>query len=162
MSRYFPLFVNLEGKRVLIYGAGQIAGRRMQALEDFGCSIEAVAPKASKHVELLAQKGAVKLWKREYQPGEIQEGTYFVLAATDDREVNRAIWRECKAKGIPVNVSSEKELCDFYFPGLAVQGDLVAGITAGGTDHSLARQASKEVREALERLSEATERKDKR
>ena len=53
---------------------------------------------------------------------------------------------------IPVNVSSDKSLCDFYFPGLAVKDDLVAGVTAGGMDHKRARAASEAIRGVVERL----------
>ena len=69
-----------------------------------------------------------------------------------DKEVNARIAAECRGKRIPVNVSSDKSLCDFYFPGLAVKDDLVAGVTAGGMDHKRARAASEAIRGVVERL----------
>lgn len=154
MSRYFPLFINLEGKEVLVFGAGAIASRRIRALLDFGCDLTVIAPDASAEVQKLSEEGKL-LWKKiSYQPG-MAEGAFLVLAATDEQEVNAQIREECKAFGIPVNVSSDRKLCDFYFPGLAVEGELVAGVTAGGGNHGLAREAAKCVREALKGLADA-------
>ena len=73
-----------------------------------------------------------------------------MLAATDSRTVNEEIWRECRELKIPVNVSSDRRLCDFYFPGLAVKEDVVAGVTAGGRDHKLARKVTERIREVLQ------------
>ena len=58
--------------------------------------------------------------------------------------------RVCRERGIPVNVSTDSALCDFLFPGVARKGALVAGITAGGEDHSAARRLTEAVRKLLE------------
>lgn len=72
------------------------------------------------------------------------------LAATDDAALNADIARACRQRGSPVNVSSDRALCDFYFPGVAVAGDVVAGVTASGRDHRLARQMTRRVQALLE------------
>ncbi len=152
MSRYFPLFVNLEGKHVIVYGAGAIGSRRILLLLEFGCKLTVTAPRATQEIERLAEKGRL-LWKRSvYQPGEIDENACLVLAATSEKEVNAQIAGECREKKIPINVSSDKGLCDFYFPGLAVKEKLVAGVTAGGEDHKLARRVTEEIRALMEKL----------
>ena len=152
MSRYFPLFVKLEGKKILVYGAGTIGSRRILSLLEFGCQLTVTAPRVSPKVAKLAEEGRL-FWKDDvYHPGEIGEDVCLVLAAASDKEVNAQIAAECREKQIPVNVSSDKSLCDFYFPGLAVKDELVAGVTAGGGDHRRARRASEAVRELLEKL----------
>lgn len=152
MSRYFPLFVNLEGKHVIVYGAGSIGSRRIFALLKFGCRLTVTAPEASGDVKKLSEEGRL-VWRREpYMQGCIPEDASLVLAATDSPEVNAQIGAECRKKQIPVNVSSDKSLCDFYFPGLAVHGDLVAGVTAGGADHKRAHKAAEEIRAVIKNL----------
>jgi siroheme synthase-like protein len=143
------MFVNLEKKKILVYGAGTIASRRIESLMEFGCALTVVAPEVSEYVQSLARQGSLQLAQRAYTQGEIPKETYLVLAATDRSDVNRMIASECRKKKIPVNVSSEKELCDFYFPGLAVKENVVIGVTAGGSDHSLARKTTEKVREVL-------------
>ena len=82
-------------------------------------------------------------------PGQLA-GAFFVLAATDDAACNEQIVTDCRKLGILVNTSHRKELCDFYFPGLAVKEELVAGITASGDSHAQARDARIQVEKALE------------
>ena len=149
MSRYFPLFVNLEGKKVCIFGAGDVAARRILALLEFGCELSVIAPEAVPRVENLAGEGRLVWEKSPYRPGMVKEAA-LVLAATDSRTVNEELWRECRELKIPVNVSSDRRLCDFYFPGLAVKEDVVAGVTAGGRDHKLARKVTERIREVLQ------------
>lgn len=152
MSRYFPLFVNLEGKHVIVYGAGNIASRRILSLLKFDCDLMVIAPEPSDEVKKLSGEGRLLLKREAYRPGDIPEDACLVLAATNSKEVNARIRAECREKQIPVNVSSDKSLCDFYFPGLAVCGDLVAGVTAGGADHKKAGKAAEEIRAMLKNL----------
>lgn len=112
MSRYFPLFVNLEGKEVHVFGAGTVAARRILALLEFGCRLKVTAPEAGEEVRRLAREGRLAWEKALYCPG-MAAGAVLVLAATDSQAVNRKIREECRELGIPVNVSSDQSLCDF-------------------------------------------------
>ena len=75
---------------------------------------------------------------------------FLVLAATDDPAVNEAVFREAKARGVPVNTADCKDRCDFYFPGLVVTDDLVVGVTASGGDHGLVRETTEQLKQFLE------------
>ena len=129
MPKKFPLFIDLTEKKVVVYGAGVIASRRVETLLAFTSSLTVFAPEASERVQRAAEEGYL-VWKRE----AYQEGT-----ATNDAWVNTQIWKECREKHILVNVCSARDLCDFQFPGIASRGDLVIGINAGGQDHRLAK-----------------------
>ncbi len=145
----FPIFIELDQKKVVVIGAGAIASRRIRAFLEYGALVTAVAPEAEESVRRLAEEGTI-LWKQRTAEKEDIAGAFLVAAATDRREVNHqaALW--CREKGIPVNVADKKEECDFYFPGLARVGSLTAGVCAGGTDHKLAKAAAQEIRELLE------------
>lgn len=149
MSRYFPLFIDLEQKRVLVVGAGTIATRRIQTLLDFGPWLTVAAPEASEAVRQLAEEGRLELLSCSYRE-ELLAGQSLVLAATNDDALNHQIAADCRARGIPVNAASDRKACDFYFPGIASEGDLVAGVTAGGTDHRLARTVTERIRQLLQ------------
>ncbi len=161
MNHYFPIFLNMEGKNIRVFGGGKIAARRVQALVEFGADVCVIAPQIAKELEdlaqiprkrkepeNLAQYGQVTLSYRKYQPGELEEED-FVLAATDDEQVNHAIFQECRHKEIPVNVSSDKEKCDFYFPGIVRDGDITIGIASGGKDHKKVAETAAKIREWL-------------
>ena len=79
---------------------------------------------------------------------------YMVIAATNDRKLNDEIHRICRQEGVYVNVASDREQCDFYFPGIYMEEGLVVGITASGLDHKKARRIREEIQNALERVAQ--------
>lgn len=146
---YFPMFVSLSGKRVLVIGAGAIAARRIGALLPFGPRIDVVAPGAKPEVSAAAEAGRLRWQQRPFEPADL-DGAELVLAATDDPALNARVAALCRERHVPVNVASDKALCDFFFPGIAMDGDLVVGVTASGKNHRRAREAAERIRENLE------------
>ena len=157
MTEYFPLFVDMNDKEIRVFGGGAIALRRVKSLLSFGARVTVVSPEMVEELEVLAsQQEKLNLEYRRYRPSELEEED-FVLAATDDRGVNDTIYRECHHKAIPVNVASDKEKCDFYFPGIVKVGDLGVGVTAQGRDHRKAAEAVEKIRELLLRFGKECE-----
>jgi siroheme synthase-like protein len=79
-------------------------------------------------------------------------GADIVLAATGDAELNATICDDCRLRSIPVNASSDRTLCDFYFPGIVREENVVVGVTASGKDHAGARWVSEKMREMLDHM----------
>jgi siroheme synthase-like protein len=157
---YFPLFINLTGRFCLLAGGGEVAARKAQVLLDFGAALAVVDPAPSDVIRSLEQQGLLTIRERAYGgPGEIA-GAALVIAATDNRELNRRIAGDAEAAGIPVNVCDDPELCGFFFPALVRRGDLVAGISTSGGCPALAARLRRQLDglwspglgEALERL----------
>lgn len=144
---YFPMFIDLTDRKIFVAGGGRIARRRIEALVKFGADIHVAAPQVCPEIALLAEEGKIKILLREYRPSDL-DGMEFAIAATDDREVNRAVYAECRKRGIPVNVADDKTLCDFYFPALVLTDDVVIGIGSGGESPGRV----KEVRQRIEKL----------
>ena len=146
---YFPMFIDLTDRKIFVAGGGRIARRRIEALVKFGADIHVAAPRVCPEIALLAEEGKIKILLREYRPSDL-DGMEFAIAATDDREVNRAVYAECRKRGIPVNVADDKTLCDFYFPALVLTDDVVIGIGSGGESPGRV----KEVRQRIEKLED--------
>ena len=144
---YFPMFIDLTDRKIFVAGGGRIARRRIEALVKFGADIHVAAPRVCPEIALLAGEGKIKTVLREYRSSDL-DGMEFAIAATDDREVNRAVYEECRKRGIPVNVADDKTLCDFYFPSVVMTEDVVVGINSGGTDPGMVRR----TRQRLERI----------
>ena len=142
---YFPLFVDLSEKRVLVVGAGAVANRRVQALLPFARHITVIAPEVHGSLAALEEAGEIVLCRRAYAP-EDTDTADFVLAATDDRRLNGEIAARCRAHHIPVNVCDDPQKCDFFFPGIVREDNLVIGVTASGTDHKAAKALTEELR----------------
>ena len=152
MSNYpwFPLFVDLSGRRALVVGAGVVATRRVKTLVQFCGRVDVIAPQAHPDIEAEAAAGRVSLSLRPFDFADL-EGADLVVAATDDPDLNARIAGRCRALRIPVNDASDRALCDFYFPGVAVDGGVAVGVTASGGDHRRARAVTERIREALAR-----------
>ena len=146
---YFPLFINLEGRRVLVVGGGTIAARRVKTLLEFGCEIDVIAPEIGTDMEVLMDHASVRWMQMEYNRDILKDSEpVFVLAAAV-HEVNTMVTEDCRMMSIPVNNASDKAMCDFYFPGIAKDGEVVIGITASGSDHKLAAALTAKIKETI-------------
>ena len=146
---YFPLFVDLSGKHILIVGAGRIALRRIRTMSDFAGKVTVVAPAICQEIRELAEIAPqIRLADRAYQPDDLK-GKDIVFAATDDPVLNGQIAEACHQQGIPVNAAHNRELCDFYFPGLVKKDPVVVGVTACGKDHAAVKEITDKIRELL-------------
>ena len=148
---YFPLFVDLTKKSIIVIGAGKIAARRVKSLLPFVGDMKVIAPEVSSEITEMAasSEGALVIEQRPFESSDL-DGADMVLAVTNDKELNTRIGALCKEKKILVNVSHEKELCDFYFPGVVQKDNVVIGITASGKDHSEARKVTEQIRAMME------------
>lgn len=144
---YFPLFTDISDKKIVVVGGGKIATRRVDTLLEFADDISVAAPEASKRIRKLAKEGYI-VWKECAYQAELLTGADLVLAATDDAACNEKIVEDCRARGILVNTAHKKELCDFYFPGILRQEELVIGFGSNGMSHKKVR----EIREKMERM----------
>lgn len=144
---YFPMFIDLTGKLVFVAGGGTVALRRVRTLLRFGAQIRVAAPGLCEGLLCLEEEGRISAEHRQYRSGDIC-GAFLVLAATDDREINRRIWEECRTAGIPVNVADNRALCDFYFPSVVMTDEAVIGISSGGKDPSVTKALRKDIEKA--------------
>lgn len=142
---YFPFFVDLEGREGLVVGGGAVALRKLQKLLPYGPRLTVAAPELLAEIEALP--GLTRL-RRSFAPAML-EGKGFVIAATDDREVNRGIAALCRERGIPVNAVDDKEQCTFLFPALVKRGYLTVGVSTAGASPSAAAWVGRRVSERL-------------
>ena len=148
---YFPLFISLWGKKVQVFGGGNVALRRVKTLLSFGCRIEVVSPEVCGELRRLAQERRISLTIRPYRLGDCL-GASLVVAATDSRAVNRAIAAEC-GENIPVSVADCKEESSFYFPAVITDGRRVIAVNSAG-DYRLTKRTADRIREWMQHETE--------
>ncbi len=141
---YFPLYVDLTEKNILFAGGGKIAARRVHILMRFAKHITVVAPRFEESFGELEEESQIRLVQRTFDFSDLI-GRDLVFAATDDTELNRQIYEACKEQGIPVNVCSDQNLCDFQFPSVVISDDVVIGINASGKNHRRVEQVRQEL-----------------
>lgn len=150
VRRKFPLFMDLGTWRILTVGGGSIALRRVQTLLEFGPGqLVVVAKQLDPAFEKWRSFPNVAFCERGYTEEDL-ENCQMVLAATDDKELNKRIAKACKSRGILVNVASDQDMCDFHFPGIAIKGPITVGINAAGLDHRLAKRTREQIQAFLE------------
>ena len=144
---YFPFFVDLSGQRGLIVGGGTVALRKAEKLLPYGPELTVVAPEPVPALTALP----VTLERRRFRETDL-EGAGFVIAATDDREVNRRVGEDARARHIPVSVADCPEECTFYFPAVCEGKNVAAGVVSRGSDHRATARAAEKIRRVLEEL----------
>jgi uroporphyrin-III C-methyltransferase/precorrin-2 dehydrogenase/sirohydrochlorin ferrochelatase len=143
--KYFPVFFDLKGLKVLVVGAGEVALRKVSLLERSGALITIVAPKAAPELSARAARGSLQLEMREFIPADL-DGARLVIVATPSRAVNRWIAKLSDARAIPVNVVDDREASRFIVPAIVDRDPVVVAISTGGASPVLARR----LRERLE------------
>lgn len=143
---YFPFFINLKQKKCIIIGGGTVAFRKAMALLEFEADITVLAPDFVE--EILALRDRLTLLQKEYQEEDLVDA-FCVIAATNQPEINWAIARYCKDKGILINVVDEPELCSFFFPAYVKSGDITIGVTTSGKSPVMAGEIKKTIQDTL-------------
>ena len=139
MPSYYPVYLNLAGKRCVILGGGLVAEGKVPALLDAGVKLTVISPQATRRIQQAAQRGALEWQQREYQPGDLQ-GAALVIAATNVWSVNQEISQEAERLGILLNVADDPDLCTFIAPALVKRGAVTLAISTGGASPALARK----------------------
>ena len=140
------MFVKLEGRRVLVVGAGSVGEAKIESLLATGASVRVVAPKASPRVREWAREKRIGWEAREYRPADLA-GAFLVIAATGSPALHDEIYAEAKSRGVLCNCVDEPERCDFYFPAVVRRGELQIAISTGGLSPALAQRLRKQLEE---------------
>ncbi len=146
MPDYYPVFLNLAGKRCVIIGGGTIAQGKIGGLLQAGCQITVISPDATPGIRQAAQRGDITWLERTYQPGDM-EGAFIGVAATNVWHVNREIYEEAERLGVLLNVVDDPDLCSFIAPSVVKREPVTLAISTGGASPALARK----LRETLAR-----------
>ena len=135
---YYPIFVEMRGRRALLVGGGRVALEKIGKLVDAESDVTIVAPELIPPVAAFVDDARVTLIRRSYEPGDVQ-GFDVVMVATDDGAVNAQVALEARAAGIWVNAADDVSNCDFILPGLASRGRIAIATSTGGSSPALAR-----------------------
>ena len=143
-NAFFPLFVDISEKKIVVIGGGAIATRRVKTLLPFAPQIVVVAPEVTGELEELENEKKLTIFHREYQREDIYDA-WMVLVATNDPKLNDGIYSVAKCLGALVNVASNQEKCDFHFPGVIRKDPYVIGINGSGKDHKGTAELRKQI-----------------
>ena len=139
------LDLGLEGRLVLVVGAGRVGRRKLAKVLAAGARALVVEPRPGAELTGLARSGAVEL-----RPGfseDLLDGVTLVFAASAEAELNQAVARAARARGVWVNVADAPESSDFFLPASVSRGEFQMAVGTRGASPALAARAAARLKE---------------
>jgi precorrin-2 dehydrogenase/sirohydrochlorin ferrochelatase len=144
-KRYYPISLDVSGKRCVVVGGGEVALRKVNALLEHEAIVQVISPELCAELEDLYVSGRIMAAKRPYAEGDLA-GAFVAIAATDDADINRNVAAEAEKLRVLVNAVDTPSLSNFIVPSHLRRGDLSIAVSTGGASPALARR----IRERLE------------
>lgn len=146
MANLSPMFVRLSGQTILLVGAGLVARRKAQALVRGGAILKIVAPHISEDICELSADSSF-----HYEPYQTAHMTNvsWVVAATDDQQVNMQVYQDAIARNLPVNIVDRADLSTFTLPSVIHRDPMLIAVGSGGASPVLARAVRSRIEAAI-------------
>jgi siroheme synthase-like protein len=144
-----PLYIaclRLKGRRSLVVGGGDVGLEKVEGLLACEGEVTLVAPEAIEPLQSLASEGSIRWEQREYRAEDL-EGTFIVIAATNQTDVNIRVYQDAERRAMLVNVVDVPPLCNFILPAIVRTGPLAIAISTAGASPALAKRMKREVSE---------------
>jgi precorrin-2 dehydrogenase/sirohydrochlorin ferrochelatase len=145
---YYPILVDLEGRKVLVVGGGSVARRKIETLLKCSARVVLVSMDLNPALRGYVDAGKVEYLGREFNEGHM-DNVFMVIAATDDAELNHRISRAAEEKNILVNAVDQPVDCNFIVPSIVKRGDLLIAISTSGKSPAFAKRIRKELTDQL-------------
>lgn len=146
MSVYYPIMLMIQDRNCIVIGGGSVAYRKALSLMACHGNVTIISPALSGELQQCLELGQLQWICREYTQGDLQEA-YLVYGATDDAEVNQAVYEEAQQRQILVNIVDQPALCNFIVPAVVQQGDLTISVSTNGRSPMLARKIRQQLEE---------------
>jgi precorrin-2 dehydrogenase / sirohydrochlorin ferrochelatase len=143
---FYIACLKLSGRRGVVVGGGEIGLEKVEGLLACDADVTLVAPAALDELQSLAREGSIAWERREYEPGDL-EGTFIVIACTDDTDINIRVFDDAERRAMLVNIVDVPPLCNFILPAIVRTGPLAIAISTAGASPALAKRMKREVSE---------------
>lgn len=142
--RYYPIYLDLRGRNVVVIGGGKVAERKVRTLISSQADVTVISPDLTPRLKRLLAHEEFRYIKRRYRNGDIA-GSMMVLVATDDRAANEGIASNIKDSNILINIADIPDKCNFILPSIVERGDLIISISTSGKSPAFAKQIRREI-----------------
>jgi precorrin-2 dehydrogenase / sirohydrochlorin ferrochelatase len=143
---FYIACLRLTGRRCVVVGGGEIGLEKVEGLLACDGRVVLIAPEAEPVLERLAAEGSIEWIRREYATGDL-EATFIAIAATNDTDVNIAVYNDAEARAMLVNVVDVPPLCNFILPAIVRVGPLAIAISTAGASPALAKRMKAQIAE---------------
>jgi len=141
---YYPVFLDLSGKKTVVIGGGTVAERKIEKLLECRALVHVISRELTPELHIRSKKGDIKHIGYEFDEGSFEDA-FLIIVATDDKTLNQLVSGIARKRNILVNVADQPEECNFIVPSVIKRGDLQIAISTSGKSPAMA----KKIREAL-------------
>jgi len=138
---YYPVFLNLNGKKAVVVGGGKVAERKVASLIAAGADVTVVSPSLTRGLRKTLSEGRIRFISRPYRKNDVK-GAFLAIAATDSPDTNRTVSKDAPALVNVVDVPAE---CNFIAPSVVRRGQLLIAISTGGASPAFSKALRKEL-----------------
>lgn len=135
---FLPVFFDIKGKPCAVIGGGDVASRKVALLLNSGGCVTVVAPELCSTLKHQVESGAIQHIQSGFAPEHLNDAI-IVIAATDDREVNKQVSELARTQRLPVNVVDDPDHCSFIMPSIIDRSPVIVAVSTGGSSPVLAR-----------------------
>jgi siroheme synthase-like protein len=143
---FYIACLRLSGRRCLVVGGGDVGLEKVEGLLACGAGVTLVAPEAHPALAELALEGSIAWERREFRDADL-DGCLIAIAATNDTDVNIAVFDGAEKRAMLVNVVDVPPLCNFILPAVIRTGPLAVAISTAGASPALAKRMKREIGE---------------
>ena len=145
---FYIACLRLKGRRCVVVGGGDVGLEKVEGLLACDADVVLVAPEAVHELERYAAEGSIAWEQRAYEAGDL-EGTFLVIASTDNTEVNIGVYEDAERRAMLVNVVDVPPLCNFILPAIVRNGPVAIAISTAGASPALAKRMKAEIAESF-------------
>jgi len=142
---FYIACLRLTGRRCLVIGGGEVGLEKVEGLLACDASVTLIAPEAELALADYAREGSIGWQERPYARAADLEGAFLAIAATNDSEVNIAVFEDAERRAMLVNIVDVPPLCNFILPAIVRTGPLAIAISTAGASPALAKRIKREI-----------------
>lgn len=146
--KYFPVFLDAKKINALVVGGGDVAARKIELLLKTTTKITVMSAQLSVSVERLINLHGLKHLAHQYEAGHLADIT-LAIAATDDTDVNKAVYDEAQTLNILTNVVDQPELCTYITPAIIDRDPMIIAMSSSGSAPILLRMLREQIEKML-------------
>ena len=136
--RYYPVYLDIQGRHCLVVGGGQVGTRKVGTLLQCGAEVTVISHEATPELAEMAEQGLIDLQLRDYSTSDLNK-MFLVIGATDDQALNRKVHQDAEAAQRLCNIADQPDLCNFVLPSIINQGNLSIAISTAGKSPAFAK-----------------------
>ena len=142
---FYIACLRLVGRRCVVVGGGSVGLEKVEGLLACGGEVTLIAPQAEPELQEYAREGSIRWEQRGYAGPEDLERVFIAIAATNETDVNIAVYGDAERRAMLVNVVDVPPLCNFILPAIVRTGPLAIAISTAGASPALAKRMKREI-----------------